>query len=70
MANARFLTIFDFTRYRCSLVVIRCRCGHTRHVYPQMLTDLFGVSMSIKGAERRLRCEACGKKAAKLTPMP
>lgn len=70
MANATFRSLFDFARYRCSLVAIRCTCGHVRHVPPAVLAELFGWPCWIKDAERRLVCEECGEKRARLVPMP
>jgi hypothetical protein len=69
MASARFVTLFDFARYRCGLVAVQCRCGHTRHLPPAVLAELFGWSSTIREAERRLRCAECGRKAARLVPM-
>jgi hypothetical protein len=70
MASARFITIFDFARYRCSLVAVQCRCGYRRHLPPTVLAEAFSWSTTIKEAERRLRCAECGRRAAKLAPVP
>ena len=70
MASARFLTLFDFARYRCGLVAIRCRCGHVRHLPPAALADLFGWPATIRAVERRLVCQDCGEKKARVVPMP
>jgi hypothetical protein len=69
MVSARFITIFDFARYRCDLVAVRCRCGHTRHLPPKVLAETFSWSTTMREAERRLRCAKCGGKAARLISM-
>jgi hypothetical protein len=69
MASARFITIFDFARYRCSLVAVSCRCGYTRHLPPAVLAEAFSWSTTIKEAQQRLRCAECGEKQARLVPI-
>jgi hypothetical protein len=69
MASARFLTIFDFARYRCSLVAIICPCGHVRHLPPAHLAELFGWPAWIKQVERRLVCSGCGRRGPRLRPV-
>jgi len=70
VASARFLILFDYARYRCSLVAIQCGCGHVRHVTPTVLGDLFGWPCWIRDAEKRLVCQECGEKRARLVPIP
>jgi hypothetical protein len=69
MASARFITLFDFARYRCRLVAVQCRCGHTRHLPSAVLAECFSWSTTIREAQRRLKCGECGKKAARLVPI-
>jgi hypothetical protein len=69
MGNARFITLFDFARYRCSLMAVRCRCGRVRHLPPAVLAEAFAWSATIREAERRLKCAACGKRGARLVLM-
>ena len=40
MAGARFVTLFDYARYRFS-VVVQCRRGRTRHLPPRVLAQTF-----------------------------
>jgi hypothetical protein len=54
MASARFISLFNFARYRCGLVAVRCRCAYTRHLPPPVLAEAFSWSIAIREAERRL----------------
>ena len=70
MANARFETTMSFARHQANCRVLCRACGHEIIVMPCALADVFPIPVTIKEAERRLRCTACGEKQAKLIPIP
>jgi len=70
MATARFETIMCFAKHKA---VIRIECGSCRHgltVQPKQVADGFGWTTPVAEVERRLVCSVCGKKRAKLKPLP
>ncbi|QAY77940.1 hypothetical protein [Sphingosinicella sp. BN140058] len=70
MANARFETTFSFSRHKANCRVLCQACGHEIIVAPCAFSDVFPIPVTIKEAERRLRCTACGEKRARLIPIP
>jgi DNA-directed RNA polymerase subunit RPC12/RpoP len=70
MGSAKFETLVDFNRHDCD-VAIRCTgCGHTRTVKVPDLGAALGWGTRLPVARKRLRCQECGRRGAKLIPVP
>ena len=60
----------DFARLKVD-AAIRCEgCGHSRVVKVADLAAALGWGTRIPVAQQRLKCNACGRRGARLTPVP
>jgi DNA-directed RNA polymerase subunit RPC12/RpoP len=70
MSSARFETIMDFGRLKVD-AAIRCQgCGHTKNMTSAELGQAFGYGERVARAAKRLRCQECGRRGARLIPVP
>jgi hypothetical protein len=53
------------------LILIECRCGHTRHCHPSTFAAIAGWDARLADVVRRLRCSKCNAKkcTARCIPM-
>lgn len=50
---------------------IRCdHCGHTGRITSEALRIRFGPASAVKDVGAKLRCSECGKRGAKIAPIP
>ena len=46
------------------VVLLKCRCGHSRECYPKTLAGFAGWDAKLADLVRRLRCSRCGARGA------
>ena len=49
----------EFGQYE---ILLTCKCGHTRRVYPRTLAGIAGWDARLVDVVKRLRCSKCGKR--------
>ena len=51
-------------------ILVTCKCGHTRRVYPRTLAAIAGWEALLADVVKRLRCTKCGKRECVAKPSP
>jgi hypothetical protein len=50
---------------------VRCdHCGHTGRTTSEALRERFGPTAVVRDVGRKMRCSECGKRGAKIAPLP
>jgi len=69
VSTRRFVTIFDFSRFKADGLIKCGGCSHEQTVKAAALTQAFGP-VPIHQAERRCKCSVCGHRGAQIVPIP
>jgi DNA-directed RNA polymerase subunit RPC12/RpoP len=70
MGTARFETLMDFARREVDVGVRCLGCGYTRCIQIEQLEAVMGGwAVTVRRAERRLKCTKCGHRGARLAPV-
>jgi len=57
----------EFGQYE---ILLTCKCGHSRRVFPQTLAGIAGWEARLVDVVKRLRCSKCGKRACEVETIP
>jgi hypothetical protein len=57
----------EFGQYE---LLLTCKCGHTRRVYPRTLAGIAGWDARLIDVVKRLRCSKCGRRGCEAKPVP
>ena len=44
------------------VLLLSCKCGHSRHARPQTFARIFGWDATLAEVLKKLRCSKCGKR--------
>jgi hypothetical protein len=51
-------------------ILLTCKCGHTRRVYPQTLAAIAGWDARLVDVVKRMRCTKCSSRKCEAKPVP
>jgi hypothetical protein len=57
----------EFGQYE---ILLACKCGHTRRVYPPTLAAIAGWEARLVDVAKRLRCSKCDKRECAVKTVP
>jgi hypothetical protein len=57
----------EFGQYE---ILLTCRCGHTRRVFPRTLAGIAGWDARMVDVVKRLRCAKCGERGCEAKAVP
>jgi hypothetical protein len=57
----------EFGQY---LVLVECRCGHSRRCYPQTLAAIAGWDARLDDVVKRMRCSKCNERKCTARTVP